>query len=172
LNTDDLASILLDLGISAAEIARRALPFCAEPNELVVVEIDDDGREHRLAPAAANAWQQLRDAASHDGIELQIVSAFRSIDRQVELIQRKLAAGQSIAEILRASAPPGYSEHHSGCAIDVGTPDSPPLEVDFEATSAYAWLTANAHRFGFTLSYPPDNPHGYQYEPWHWRFTG
>ena len=164
--------MLAGLGISVAEIAARSLPRCTEATDLVVAEVDPDGREHRLTPEAAEAWQRLKEAAARAGIVLHIVSAFRSVDRQVEIIRRKLAAGQSLDEILRVSAPPGYSEHHTGRAIDVGTPDAPALETCFEETSAYTWLVANAHRFGFTLSYPRDNPEGYQYEPWHWRYMG
>jgi D-alanyl-D-alanine carboxypeptidase len=44
------------------------------------------------------------------------------------------------------------------------------LEVDFEQTAAFAWLTAHAHEFGFRLSYPRGNEWGFQYEPWHWCF--
>jgi D-alanyl-D-alanine carboxypeptidase len=47
----------------------------------------------------------------------------------------------------------------------MGVPD---LEEDFEETPAFRWLSANAGRFGFVLSFPRDNPHDYVYEPWHW----
>ena len=110
----------------------------------------------------------MRAAALEDGIELQVVSAFRSIDRQAEIIRRKLDAGQCIDDILCVSAPPGFSEHHTGRAVDIGTPGSPVLETAFEQTAAFAWLVANAGRFGFHMSYPENNRWGYQYEPWHW----
>jgi D-alanyl-D-alanine carboxypeptidase len=72
--------------------------------------------------------------------------------------------------LLGVSAPPGYSEHHSGGAVDVTTEGVPPLELDFEDTPAFRWLSDHAHKFGFHLSFPRDNPCGYAYEPWHWCF--
>jgi len=73
-----------------------------------------------------------------------------------------------VEEILTVNAAPGYSEHHSGYALDIGTPGEPPAEESFESTAAFAWLGEHAGRFGFQLSYPRDNPHGIVYEPWHW----
>ena len=110
----------------------------------------------------------MRDAAANDRIALQVVSAFRSAEYQLGIIQRKLERGQSIDEILRVSAAPGYSEHHSGRVVDLTTPGYAALEEEFENSPAFGWLHEHAPRFGFTLSYPRDNPHGIAYEPWHW----
>lgn len=71
-------------------------------------------------------------------------------------------------EILNVNAAPGYSEHHGGRALDIGTPGEPPAEESFEHTPAFAWLTRHAGDFGFVMSYPRGNPHGIVYEPWHW----
>jgi len=101
---------------------------------------------------------------------LKLVSAFRSVDRQVEIVREKLAEGASIDEILSASAPPGFSEHHTGRAVDITSDGAAPLEIEFEQTPAFRWLSKNAARFGFVLSYPAGNPYGYDYEPWHWCF--
>ena len=98
---------------------------------------------------AAEAWRAMRTSAEVAGVELVPVSAFRSIDRQREIIAAKLTAGKPIAEILRYVAPPGYSEHHTGRAIDIGTPGHLDLEEDFSGTAAFAWLKDNAGRFGF-----------------------
>lgn len=161
-------AILADLGIAQTFITGRGLPECIEACTLEVVATDPDGREYLLTPEAAAAWRAMQAAALEDGIELQVVSAFRSIDRQTEIIRRKLAAGQCIDDILCVSAPPGFSEHHTGRAVDIGTPGSPALETAFEQTAAFAWLIENAGRFGFRMSYPENNRWGYQYEPWHW----
>ena len=99
---------------------------------------------------------------------LLLVSAFRSIARQHEIVAAKLARGQQLDAILQVSAAPGFSEHHTGRAVDIGTPDSPALEEVFEQTPAFAWLQANAACFGFVLSFPRGNACGYLYEPWHW----
>ncbi|HKA44611.1 MAG TPA: M15 family metallopeptidase [Burkholderiales bacterium] len=161
-------ALLAELGIPRELVAGRGLAICNEAHELVVVQTDDDGREHLLIPAAAAAWRRLREAALADEVALSIGSAFRSCDRQAELIRRKLERGLSIEGILTSSAPPGYSEHHTGRAVDVITPGSAPLETEFEETAAFRWLVENAGAFHYEMSFPRDNPHGYVYEPWHW----
>jgi zinc D-Ala-D-Ala carboxypeptidase len=165
---DRLKSILAALDIPADLIEARALVPYPEARELVVAAKDDAGREYRLTPAAAAAWKRMSAAALSDGVVINIVSAYRSVERQVEILREKLAQGESLSAILAVSAPPGYSEHHTGCAIDITTDGVPPLEVEFETTGAFDWLSKNAGRFGFVLSFPPGNPYGYEYEPWHW----
>ena len=137
---------------------------------MVVGEIGENGREHLLVPAASRAWGSLREAAQADRVVITIVSAFRSVERQAEIVRAKLARGLSVDEILSVSAPPGYSEHHTGCAVDLTTEAVRPLELEFEGTAAFGWLSRNAERFGFVLSYPRENRYGYLYEPWHWCF--
>ncbi len=110
----------------------------------------------------------MRDTAAETGIELQIVSAFRSVEYQLGILRRKLDRGQTIAEILRVSAAPGYSEHHTGRALDITTPGFAALEEQFEHSAAFAWLSTNAQAHGFRLSFPRGNRHGIVYEPWHW----
>ncbi len=161
---------LAALGIAEEVIAAKRLPFHAEAPELVVAETGGCGHDHLLIPAAARAWQEMKQAAGEDGIVIELVSAFRSIERQVGIIRSKLAQGLTIDTILTLSAPPGYSEHHSGCAIDINTPGCAPTEEEFDGTAAFAWLTAHAGRFGYTLSYPRNNALGFIYEPWHWFF--
>ena len=90
---------------------------------------------------------------------------------QCELIERKLAAGRSIDDILRVNAPPGYSEHHTGRALDLTTPGIEPLTMAFETTAAFSWLSRHAETFEFMLSYPRDNDAGIDYEPWHWAYS-
>lgn len=166
----DLQHICAGLGISARLLAARGLPEFREPIHLELAEVGADGKEHRLTPQAVIAWRELKVAALADGVELVIVSAFRSIERQTEIVRNKLAAGCMIDDILTLCAPPGYSEHHSGRAADLASPGGPILEVGFAQTAAFAWLSTHAGRFDYTLSYPPGNRFGYQYEPWHWCF--
>ncbi len=162
-------SLALDaLGIAPTLIAQKRLPFHAEALELVVAETAADGTAYLLVPAAAQAWLELKCAAQQDGVNVELVSAFRSIERQIDIIRNKLAHGTPIDTILTLSAPPGYSEHHSGCAVDINTPGCMPTEEPFEDTDAFRWLSAHAGRFGFTLSYPRGNALGFIYEPWHW----
>jgi D-alanyl-D-alanine carboxypeptidase len=156
------------LGIPADYVEKRRLPLQVEATELVSVGASPNGREVRLAPEAAAAWRRMRGAAAADRIILVAISGFRSVERQAEIIQGKLSAGEAIDSILRVVAAPGYSEHHTGRAIDIGVPGEPPLTEAFELTPAFHWLGAHASEYGFSLSYPRENPHGIAYEPWHW----
>lgn len=156
------------LGVPRDYGRRRELALVREPRELASIGLDVHGREQWLARPAARAWKRLAAAANGDRVELQVVSAFRSADYQLGILRRKLERGLAIDDILRVSAAPGYSEHHSGRALDVTTPGFTPLEEAFEHSDAFAWLQGNASRFGFRLSYPRGNRHGIAYEPWHW----
>jgi len=158
------------LGISSELITARGLIAFKEATTLESAEIGVDGRDHLLILTAAEAWRNLKATAHSDGIDLFIISAFRSIERQAEIVRRKLDAGMAIEDILTSCAPPGFSEHHTGCAVDLSTPGSHALEIEFDESAAYAWLNKYAFEFGYYLSYPIGNPWGYQYEPWHWCF--
>ena len=161
-------SLLDPLGISRRDIEARGLCEYEEATTLEYVETGEDGRQYQLTPTAAAAWRTMKAAAAADGIVLYLGSAYRSVARQVEIIRTKLDAGDTIDHVLTLCAPPGYSEHHTGRAIDIATPGSPELEEVFETTAAFRWLTEHAADFGFTLSYPRGNSDGYVYEPWHW----
>ena len=159
---------LHQLGILPSLILQRGLIRQDEAGELVLAEIDQSGRQYLLTQTTANAWQMMKAAAHQDDIQLLMVSAFRSVQRQVDIIQEKLHSGASITSILAVCAPPGYSEHHTGRAIDITCPEQPELEICFENTRAFLWLAHNAARFGFSMSYPRQNDCGFEYEPWHW----
>lgn len=156
------------LGVPRDYGRARGLRLVREPRELVSIGRDVHDREQWLAPRAARAFVRMREAAHEGGIELQVVSAFRSARYQFGILARKVERGLSINEILRVSAAPGYSEHHSGRALDLTTPGFAALEAEFERSPAFAWLQEHAVRFGFALSYPRGNAHGIAYEPWHW----
>lgn len=161
---------LAALGISEESITARGFRECEEATALESAEIGADGRSHLLIHSAAEAWRRLKAEALADGITLFIVSAFRSVDRQAEIVRGKLDTGILPKDVLAICAPPGFSEHHTGRAVDLSTPGSKPLEAEFEQTAAYAWLQRNAEGFGYRLSYPVGNSWGYQHEPWHWCF--
>ena len=166
-----IASLLQELGISSSYAEVSGMQLHEEALDLCPVGQDMYGRDQRLTPPPAAAWQLMREAAASEGVELLLVSGFRSVDRQREIWQRKLASGQTVAQILTVNAAPGYSEHHTGRAIDIAEAGQPPLTEEFETTAAFAWLAGNADRFGFTMSYPRNNPYGVIYEPWHWALT-
>lgn len=113
-----------------------------------------------LQPAVADAWTAMRDAALVDGVALALTSGHRDVADQQWLFLRRLGGDTSDAGIertLRTSAPPGYSKHHSGYAIDVGQAGAE--RTGFAGMAAHRWLSeydfARAKAFGFVPSYPP-----------------
>jgi len=171
-HAERIGAVLKGLGIPVGDPERRGFVSQPEATELVTARVLKDGRELRLVPAAAAAWQALAAAAEAEEVTLLLISGFRSLEHQHQILAKKLAAGQTLEEILRVNAAPGYSEHHTGRAVDIGTPGCPPLEEVFEDTAAFAWLARNAGAAGFHLTYPRGNPQGVIYEPWHWLFVG
>jgi D-alanyl-D-alanine carboxypeptidase len=161
------------LGLDPDAYSRRTrLELVPEPEWLAFAGFDRWRRPLWLLASVARAWTHLREAASRDDVLLEAISGYRSHDYQLGIFERKLARGQAVDDILAVNAAPGFSEHHAGTALDIGTPDEPPAEESFEHTPAFAWLRDNAGGFGFAMSYPRHNPHGIVYEPWHWRFEG
>ena len=148
------------------------MPRFDEAECLESVGVDTFGREIQMTPETAQAWLKMKRVSEEAGLQLLLISGFRSIARQTEIIQRKLEEGVTMDAILRVNAYPGHSEHHTGRALDLGSPDAEHLSETFETTREFAWLNEHAAQFGFQLSYPRNNPHGITYEPWHWCFVG
>jgi len=136
--------------------------------------VSSDGRI-QLRRTAAQKFQEMSATARSQGIVLSPLSGFRTVEEQQYLFfEIKAQRNQDARKRAAVSAPPGYSEHHTGYAIDIGDGKVPAtnLQVSFEKTAAFQWLEQNAPRYGFELSFPRDNPQGISYEPWHWRFVG
>ena len=156
------------LGIPSDYGARRGLRRHREAVRLVGIGRNPDRKVVRLAPRAAAAWARMRAAAAKDGVTLVPLSGYRSVVRQAAIIREKRAGGETLAEVLKWIAAPGYSQHHTGRAIDIGAPGKEDLAASFGRTTQFRWLKRRAAEFGFTLSYPPANDQGIGYEPWHW----
>lgn len=165
-----LKAHLQALGLDGEYGERTGLPLVAEPTTLAFAGLDRYRRPLWLSEEAARAWTRMHAAARAGGVVLEAISGYRSHAYQLGIFRRKLARGQTVEQILTVNAAPGYSEHHGGDALDIGTPGEPPAEESFEATPAFDWLRRRAGEFGFAMSYPRDNPHGIVYEPWHWRW--
>ena len=119
--------------------------------------------------------KEMQFKAAQKGISLQLLSGYRSINLQKDIFyENKSIRNQTAIERSRDSAPPGYSEHSTGYAIDVGDGNFPNthFEVEFEQTPAFKWMKKFATKYHFVLSFPPHNKQGVTYEPWHWRFEG
>jgi len=114
-------------------------------------------------------FEDMVEDAKDDDVDLWVVSAFRSFGQQASLKGAYVTTYGSGANIF--SADQGYSEHQLGTTIDFTTSGIGGGLSSFGNTEAYEWLTENAHKYGFVLSYPEDNAY-YEYEPWHWRFVG
>ncbi len=120
-------------------------------------------------------FKEMQFMAAQRGISLQLLSGYRSIDLQRDIFyENKSIRNQTAVERSMVSAPPGYSEHSTGYAIDVGDGNYPDthFEVEFEQTPAFKWMKRFAPKYHFVLSFPPNNKQGVTYEPWHWRFEG
>jgi zinc D-Ala-D-Ala carboxypeptidase len=130
-------------------------------------------RLHRDALAGIAAMKAAMVRSDPElGDRLVGLSCFRSIRRQHEVFCSRVSG--SIAQRAQLSAPPGFSEHHTGLAIDFGDRKVPGcnLETCFATTPVGKWLLENARSYGFELSFPAGNSQGVNYEPWHWRYVG
>ncbi len=144
----------------------------AKPSELVPITADGS---IRLKKSAATEFKKMQSSARREGIILTAISGFRDeATQQYLFFEVKKNRRQDTSTRAEVSAPPGYSEHHTGYAIDIGDGKVPAtnLNTNFEKTSAFRWLEKNAARYSFELSFPRDNPQGISYEPWHWRYVG
>ncbi|MGL5079174.1 MAG: M15 family metallopeptidase [Waterburya sp.] len=149
------------------------LPYDVAP-ESELETITADGSMQMRSPAAQK-FQQMQAAAQEDGINLVPISAFRTTKDQEQLFFGvKEQRAENATKRAEVSAPPGYSEHHTGYAVDIGDGNTPAtnLEPQFADTAAFRWLQENAPKYSFELSFPPNNEQGVNYEPWHWRFVG
>jgi LAS superfamily LD-carboxypeptidase LdcB len=158
----------LALEIDVNDWLTRGWENFSEPDRLRYAGPDVLQRSLWLEENTAIALRAMRNAAAESAVTLLPVSGFRSVAYQDGLIRRKIDRGQTLEQILQVNAPPGFSEHHSGRAVDITAPGEPLLEESFESTLAFAWLREHAATFGFSLSYPRGNALGVVYEPWHW----
>ena len=117
-------------------------------------------------------WLYLEDllqSASSSGVDMLVLSAFRSFDTQAKIKDSYTVTYGTGAN--QFSADQGYSEHQLGTTVDLTTSVNGNSFHAFDETEAYQWLLDNAHIYGYVMSYPEDNGY-YLFEPWHWRFVG
>ena len=126
-------------------------------------------KELRIHSGVLPFLQSMIVSASNAGINLRIVSAYRSFNEQAGLKSAyNVIYGDGANKF---SADQGYSEHQLGSTLDFTTAELGAAFTSFDDTLGYVWLLENAYKFGFILSYPEKNKY-YTYEPWHWRFVG
>lgn len=142
------------------------------PANLKVIDKKYDFDNEKEVTVHAKVWPHLKELleeAHEDGIELQVLSGYRSFEEQ-ETLKNTYTVQYGVGAN-KFSADQGYSEHQLGTTVDFTTPEIGSNLDLLEQTSAYEWLIKNAYKYGFTMSYPENNEY-YQYEPWHWRFVG
>lgn len=130
----------------------------------------DGSRSFEIHASVYPRLKAMLDSAAIENISLKVNSAYRSFGTQATLkASYRFTYGAGTAN--QFSAEQGYSEHQLGTTLDFTSDEIGGALGGFDKTKAYAWLGANAYKYGFILSYPPNNTY-YQYEPWHWRFVG
>lgn len=142
------------------------------PEKLAAVEMTymyDESRNHQLHSKVIPYFNDMLADAKADGIDLWVVSSYRSFETQAQLKGAYTVSYGSGANTF--SADQGYSEHQLGTTVDFTTKGLGGGLNGFQGTPAYEWLQSHAHEYGFVLSYPEGNGY-YVFEPWHWRFVG
>lgn len=144
------------------------------PPDLVATPVAHNNNPQLRSGAAAAMVTMFAAAKAEGAGDMELQSAYRSYTVQVSVYNGYVrSAGQAGADA--QSARPGFSEHQSGLAADIGAvPANCTLAACFGQTPQGLWLAANAWRFGFLLRYPADKVPitGYMYEPWHFRYIG
>lgn len=141
------------------------VPDGYSPPDLVNV----DGQKMRKV--AADAFVKMRNDASRENLRIRAVSGYRTVSYQRGLYNRYLSS-DSQENVDRYSARPGYSEHHTGLAVDVfGSVDG---LRQFENTPEFPWVRDNCYKYGFIIRYfeETEDITGYESEPWHLRYVG
>lgn len=168
-NTDDILVLVNK---------NRNLPSDYVPSDLVVPNVrfpfEEFDEKKQMRKEAAEALEELFNAAEEEGIYLFAASGYRSYNRQKYLFDTR-AAKDGFEEANKLTAYPGQSEHQTGLAMDVTC-----QSVGFDLTQKFGqtvegiWLKENAYRFGFIIRYQEDTVDitGYSYEPWHIRYVG
>jgi len=154
---------------------RGHFPY-AEPAQQTLVALDVRDTGIRVRKNALEPLNRLLKAAQKDGVPLKVAAGFRSVETQREAFESGAKKqGISLRSYAWWTAPPGFSEHHTGLAVDFADPKRPNTNftpASFAKTEAYAWLQSHAREFGFELSFRENNQLRVAFEPWHWRFVG
>ncbi|MDD3187229.1 MAG: D-alanyl-D-alanine carboxypeptidase family protein [Bacilli bacterium] len=143
-----------------------------EPSDLYNITSTYGGNGQYIRKEAYDNYIKLYNDITSAGLTLVVRSSYRSYSYQSTLYNNYVATdGTTLTDTY--SARPGYSEHQTGLAIDVGNSYTSSLG-DFEYTEEFVWMQENAYKYGFILRYPEDKTliTGYMYEPWHYRYVG
>jgi D-alanyl-D-alanine carboxypeptidase len=147
----------------------RLFPTSRNLDELKKIpeEYTHAGSEIYIFAEAYPAMLEMLEQARLDGVELKVESAYRSILYQTRIFVRMLEQGRTFDDIVRYVAPPGYSQHMLGTALDFY-----PSNWEFAETEQYRWLQENGAKFGFEETYSENNRYRMPWEAWHWNYIG
>lgn len=166
-----ISKLLVEFGLPPDYPEKRGLIPYKEAKDMIEIGINPYGSPVFLSPEAGKAWNRMLVSATEDNVVIYPLSGYRSVAVQADIIRNKLNQGLAIHDIMKANAPPGYSQHHTGNAIDICTDTVTTADLAFEKSNAFKWLIIYAPLYGFILPYPRDNTYGFLYEPWHWYFN-
>ncbi len=154
------------------------LPSTYAPSDLVKASNSGirKGENYYLRNIIIPDLTDMVNDSKASGIDLSIVSGYRSYQTQVSTYNYWLTKNSNNIEYVDTfSARPGHSQHQLGTVIDFSSNEIGDVLGDsFANTNAYKWLTENAYRYGFVISYPKgyESITGYKYESWHYRYIG
>ncbi len=146
------------------------------------VETDTVQGDYKMETTAAYFCRRMIEAAKEDGIDLKVLSAYRTVKYQERLFERNVESRmdsgmtyeEAYADVSINIAPPGGSEHNAGLAVDIVTKKDWDTYTDFDKTKEFDWLVEHGPEYGYILRYLKGKEHitGYIYEPWHFRYVG
>ena len=144
------------------------LPDNYEIDDLVTLDEEYSSRGEKIREIAYKDLKVMFDKAREDGINLNVISGYRTSEKQNTLFNNSVKKN-GIEHALMYSAKMGHSEHQLGLAIDINT-----TQESFKNTNEYKWLKNNSYKYGFIERYKENkvNITGFAYEPWHYRYIG
>lgn len=144
------------------------LPDNYEIDDLVTIDEEYSSRGEKIREIAYKDLKVMFDKAREDGINLNVISGYRTSEKQNTLFNNSVKKN-GIEHALMYSAKMGHSEHQLGLAIDINT-----TQESFKNTNEYKWLKNNSYKYGFIERYKEnkENITGFAYEPWHYRYIG
>ncbi len=186
-------TLLLSAGLAILpNVSWTSLPPVYTRDELIGKgnpNIVGDSYTSKMHRDTAIALKSMREAAALENIQIEVVSAYRSFQRQKEIFEGKyirftgegLTPVEAIEKIIAYSTIPGTSRHHWGTDIDIIDGNAPRPKNVLQAKNFHGkgpfcklkeWLNLHAESFGFYEVYT-DNPHrkGFEYEPWHFSYA-
>ncbi|MBT1001037.1 M15 family metallopeptidase [Paenarthrobacter sp. DKR-5] len=152
----------------------RLSPVTYQPSDLMVPALAGATADTLLRKVTAAAAASMFADAARAGVAMTLLSGFRSYATQASTYNSWLRIHGSVAGADTASARPGFSEHQTGLALDIGDGGACELQPCFAASPAAVWAAANGHRYGFIVRYllGHDRITGYYAESWHLRYVG